>query len=92
MANGRNGSGSASRGCPPAMEGTSDAEQLQALRRLARSTLLQRVPELPPAPLVRLWQLMEDPKLLAGGLEDEEDPFDVSEETREKIFGLLDGV
>jgi hypothetical protein len=50
------------------------------------------VPELPPAPLVRLWQLVEDPKLLEGGLEREEDPFDVPEEVREKIFGLLDGI
>jgi hypothetical protein len=84
MANGRNGSAS--------KDDSSDDEQVKKLRRLARSTLLQRVPELPPAPLVRLWQLVEDPKLLEGGLGVEEDPFDVPEEVRGKIFGLLDEV
>jgi hypothetical protein len=89
MLNGRNGSAYESQ---PLKGGRADGEQVQELRRLARSTLIQRVPELPPAPLVRLWQLVEDPKLLEGGLDREEDPFDVPEEVREKIFGLLDGI
>lgn len=92
IANGRNGSPHSTQATVSAKEDRSDCEQVQELRRLARSTLIQRVSELPPAPLVRLWQLVEDPKLLEGGLKDGEDPFDVPEEVREKIFELLDGI
>jgi hypothetical protein len=65
-------------------------EQIEFIRRRAREALIERLDEFPPASLVRLWQLIEDPKLLLQTDTREEDPFEISKETRQKIFALLD--
>ena len=74
-----------------------EAGQIRLLRLQVRRGLLARtrpgaIEEIPAAALVRLWQLVEDPRLL-GKTEPEEDPFEevVPEEMREAIFQLLDG-
>jgi hypothetical protein len=64
--------------------------QIEFIRRRVREALIERLDEFPPASLVRLWQLIEDPKLLLNEDREEEDLFQISEETREKIFALLD--
>lgn len=64
--------------------------QIEHLRRKVRESLIRRLDEFPPASLVRLWQLIEDPKLLLTGEQEAEQVFAISEETREKIFALLD--
>lgn len=73
---------------PPPVEGSA---QVDHLRRKVRESLIRRLDEFPPASLVRLWQLIEDPKLLLVDDAEDEDLFPISDETREKIFGLLDG-
>ena len=67
-----------------------EAGQIRHLRKNVRAALLDRFDDFPPHVLVRLWQLVEDPKLLEGSSGGEADPFEVSEEVREKIFALLD--
>jgi hypothetical protein len=73
-----------------------EAEQIRLLRHQVREGLLSRtrpgaIEEIPAAALVRLWQLIEDPRLLNKAGE-EEDPFTeaIPEETQEAIFRLLD--
>lgn len=73
---------------PPPVEGSA---QIDHLRRKVRESLIRRLDEFPPASLVRLWQLIEDPKLLLAEEGEDEELFPVSEETWEKIFALLDG-
>ncbi len=73
-----------------------EGEQIRLLRQQVRQGLLSRtrpraIDEIPASALIRLWQLIEDPRLLnknAG----EEDPFaeTICEETRNAIFQLLD--
>lgn len=70
-------------------------EQIDLLRAQVRQALIVRtrageVAEFPAAALVRLWQLVEDPKLLSGGQDPEEELFDIPEGVREEIFRLLD--
>lgn len=70
-------------------------EQIDLLRAQVRQALIVRtrsgeVSEFPAAALVRLWQLVEDPKLLSGGQVAEEELFDIPEAVREEIFRLLD--
>ncbi|MCA9431988.1 MAG: hypothetical protein KC940_15865, partial [Candidatus Omnitrophica bacterium] len=65
-------------------------ELIEIIRRRVREALIDRLDEFPPASLVRLWQLIEDPKLLLPIESAEKDPFEVSAETKEKIFALLD--
>jgi len=65
-------------------------DQIEFIRRRVREALIERLDEFPPASLVRLWQLIEDPKLLLQTEREDEDPFEISAETREKIFALLD--
>ncbi|MCA9440824.1 MAG: hypothetical protein KC964_08475 [Candidatus Omnitrophica bacterium] len=69
---------------------TDGGAQIEFIRRRVREALIDRLEEFPPASLVRLWQLIEDPKLLLPIESAEEDPFEVSAETKEKIFALLD--
>lgn len=73
-----------------------EGEQIRLLRQQVRQGLLSRtrpgaIEEIPAAALVRLWQLIEDPRLLNKTVE-EEDPFAeiIPEETQEAIFQLLD--
>jgi len=88
----RSGSSTPSAGGPgdSRAERVGEAEQIQNLRRRVRAALLERIEKLPPQVLVRLWQLVEDPRLLEGSTAEGEDPFELSEEVREKIFELLD--
>ncbi len=75
---------------PEAVKPRDIGEEIDFIRRRVREALIERLDEFPPASLVRLWQLIEDPKLLLGKVNEEEDVFEISEETREKIFELLD--
>jgi len=71
---------------------TDETEQIRELRRRVREVLLERFDRFPPPVLLRLWQLIEDPKLLEAPSDVEKDPFDIPEDVREKIFELLDDV
>jgi hypothetical protein len=80
---------------PKPVEPVNDAGQIHLLRSQVRAGLLARtrgdaVEDFPASALVRLWQLIEDPKLLSAGDPEEGDLFDVPEATREEIFRLLD--
>ena len=77
-------------------ESLDDGAQIRLLRQQVRQGLLSRtrpgaIDEIPATALVRLWQLIEDPRLLNKDVEDE-DPFAevIPEETRKAIFRLLD--
>jgi hypothetical protein len=74
-------------GTPPDLD---EADQIRHLRKRVRAALLERFDDFPPHVLVRLWQLIEDPKLLEGSTGGEEVPFEIPEDVREKIFALLD--
>ncbi len=73
-----------------------DGAQIRLLRQQVRQGLLSRtrpgaIEEIPATALVRLWQLIEDPRLLNQDVDDD-DPFMevIPEETRKAIFSLLD--
>ncbi len=80
----------------PAEEPLDEGEQIRQLRHQVRQGLLSRtrpgaIDEIPAAALVRLWQLVEDPRLL-NTTTGEEDPFAevIPTEIQEEIFKLLD--
>jgi len=95
IANGlRNGSSNTQ---PPNGEVLTNEKQIDLLRKQVRAALVTRTragaaSDFPASALVRLWQLIEDPKVLTAGDEDDGDVFGIPEETREAIFKLLDGV
>lgn len=66
--------------------------QIEELRRRVRWVLAERFEDFPPAVLLRLWQLIEDPNLLEPKDKGPKDPFEIPESVREKVFELLDGV
>jgi hypothetical protein len=77
-------------------ESLDEGEQIRLLRQQVRQGLLSRtrpgaIDEIPAAALVRLWQLIEDPRLLNKTVETE-DPFTevIPEEIQDAIFRLLD--
>jgi hypothetical protein len=68
----------------------SEAEQIGLLRKKVRGALLARFEEFPPAVLLRLWQLVEDPRLLESSQAETEDPLDLPTDLKQRIFSLLD--